>query len=96
MNRIEIIFNQSIEEDVFLALKDIPEAQFFTLIPTAYGKGYTNPKMGDSIWPEENKVMIIYTKSDKAVKKIKKALKDVRERFVNEGLAYFVIESCNP
>lgn len=91
MKRIEIIFNQSLEEDIFAALQDIPEAQFFTLIPTVYGKGFSTPKMGDSVWPEENKLLIIYTSSETAVEKIEKAINSLQKTFQNEGLAYFIL-----
>jgi hypothetical protein len=47
--------------------------------------------MGDSVWPEENKLMIIYSSSNEAVEKIENALKSLQEKFQNEGLAYFIL-----
>ncbi|HOT61400.1 MAG TPA: hypothetical protein PLU93_00900 [Treponemataceae bacterium] len=91
MKRIEIIFSQAIEEDIFLALKDIPQAQFFTLIPGARGKGYSTPKMGDAVWPEVNEVMVIYTADKNAVSEIERAIGELQKKYSSEGLAIFVI-----
>lgn len=91
MKRIEIIFNQSLEEDVLLALKPIAEAQFFTMIPGVHGQGYSNPKQGDSVWPEENSLMIIYCDTDDAAHAIQKAIKKVQEAYAGEGIAFFMI-----
>jgi len=91
MKRIEIIFSQALEEDVFKALKDITEAQFFTLIPGVRGKGYTTPKMGDAVWPEENELMIIYCKDARAATEIEGAINRLQKKYTNEGLAIFVM-----
>jgi hypothetical protein len=90
MKRIEIIFGQSIEEDIFAALKPIPEAQFFSLIPGVKGKGYSTPKMGDAVWPEVNELMILYC-AEEAVKRIEDAIATVHARYPSEGLAFFVL-----
>lgn len=91
MKRIEIIFNQSLEEDVLLALKDIPEAQFFTMIPGVHGQGYSTPKRGDAIWPEENCLMLIYCNSEEVANLIQKAIKKVQEVYTGEGIAFFMM-----
>jgi hypothetical protein len=91
MKRIEIIFSQALEEDVFKALKDIPEAQFFTLVPGVRGKGYTTPKMGDAVWPEENELMIIYCQAARAATEIEGAINRLQKKYTNEGLAIFVM-----
>ncbi len=90
MKRIEIIFSQSIEEDIFLALKPIPAAQFFSVIPGIRGRGYSEPKMNDSVWPEVNELMIIYC-DDESVGPIRAAIDVVRGKFPGEGLAMFVL-----
>ncbi|HKL87063.1 MAG TPA: hypothetical protein VJ861_12085 [Treponemataceae bacterium] len=91
MKRIEIIFNQSLEEDVLLALKPFPEAQFFTMIPGVHGQGYSTPKQGDAIWPEENSLMIIYCNSDEVAHNIQKAIKKVQDVYKDEGIAFFMM-----
>ncbi len=92
MKRIEIIFSQALEEDVFMALKKIPEAQAFTLIPGVKGKGYSTPKMGDSVWPEFNELMIIYCPTESGATAIADAIDRIRRRFPTEGIAAFAID----
>lgn len=91
MKRIEIIFSQAIEDDVRLALKPIPEAQFFTLIPGVRGQGYTTPKMGDAVWPEENEILIIYCMSDETTSRIEAAIYLLQKKYTAEGLAIFIM-----
>lgn len=90
MKRVEIIFSQSIEDDILESLKDIQAAQFFTLIPGVRGRGYSTPKMGDPVWPEVNELMIIYCDDDSS-EEIRERLERVRERYPNEGLAIFML-----
>lgn len=90
MKRVEIIFSQSIEDDILESLKDIPAAQFFTLIPGVRGQGYSTPKMGSSVWPEVNELMIVYC-DDESARAIESRLGKVRERYPNEGLAIFTL-----
>jgi hypothetical protein len=91
MKRIEIIFSQAIEEDILAALAPIPEARFFTLIPGVKGRGYSTPKMGDPVWPEENELMIIYCADEKAAADIESTIIKLQQRFTTEGLAFFVM-----
>ena len=89
MNRIEIVFSQALEEDVLAALKKIPDALFFTLIPGVKGRGYSTPNMGDSVWPEFNELIIIYCPSDSGAAEIEAAVGRIRKRFPTEGIAFF-------
>ena len=93
MKRIEIIFNQALEEDILESIKDIPEAQFYTIIPNVKGKGYSNPKMGDSVWPEFNELLFMYVENEIAVEKIKKAISIVQKKYPKEGLAVFSVST---
>lgn len=92
MNRIEIIYSQPLEEDVLAAIKDIPEAKFFTIVPGVFGKGYSTPKMGDSVWPEVNNLMLIYCEADGPAAEIARRVERVREQYPNEGLALFTLK----
>lgn len=89
MNRIEIIYSQPLEEDILEAIKGIPEAKFFTIVPGVHGQGYSVPKMGDPVWPEVNNLMLIYCESDTAADAIAEGVDTVRQRYPNEGLALF-------
>jgi hypothetical protein len=90
MKRMEMIFSQSIEDDILESLKDVPAAQFFTLIPGVRGRGYSTPKMDSPVWPEVNELMIIYC-DDESAREIEARLERVRERYPNEGLAIFTL-----
>lgn len=90
MKRIEIIFSQALEEDVIGCLKDIPEAQFYTIIPEAWGRGYSTPKEGSPVWPQINEIMIIYCDDD-VEKKITEPIKELQKAYTQEGLAFFVM-----
>ena len=60
-------------------------------IPVVYGKGRTNPKMGDGIWPEENFLLIVYTEDDMA-EKIISVVRDLKIDFPDEGIKIFEID----
>ncbi len=60
MKRVEIIAAQAIQEDLLDALAHYEVPMKYTIIPTAHGMGSTNPKLGDDVWPEENKHGVVY------------------------------------
>ena len=93
MKRIEIIYSQALHEDLFDQFSIIPNANCYTIIPMVHGKGFTDPKMGDDIWPETNEIVILYTESDDVVEKIKKSIAKIKGKYPREGCAMFVIES---
>jgi len=90
MQRIEIIANNAVEEDIMAALADKKVNKFFTRLNSAHGSGYSDPKMGDPVWPEENFVLIIYC-DDEEGKIIKKTVESVKLKFPDEGIRCFAI-----
>ena len=88
MKRLEIFANQSIEEDLFEMFQKYKVAKAYTKIPSIYGVGKSGPRNGDHIWPEENFILIIYCKDSEA-KKIKKAIKELKTFFTDEGIKLF-------
>jgi len=87
--RVEIIANRSVEEDIMEALAEINMDKYFTKINNVHGRGNSNPKQGDHIWPEENFILIIYCSPENA-SEIKKITDSVRERFPDEGIRCFI------
>lgn len=86
--RIEIISNQSVQDEITELLEqEIPEIEY-TLIPTVQGRGRSSKKLGDSTWPEQNFVMVIYTTEENALK-IKAIMKAVKGKFPREGISMF-------
>jgi nitrogen regulatory protein PII len=90
MKKIEIIANLSVEADVMDALEK-SGVKGFTKIPVVHGAGNSNPKKGDSIWPEENFMLIICIEENK-VAVVKNKIKDLKEKFPNEGIKYYLTE----
>ncbi len=90
MKKIEIIANLSVEQDVMDMLEKAG-VKGFTKIPVVHGAGNSNPKMGDSVWPEENFMLIIYT-DEYMVPAIRDKVKELKEKFPDEGIKYFAIE----
>lgn len=93
MVRVEIIANQSVEDDVVEKLEhELPELEY-TILPGVHGKGRSSHKLGNNIWPEENFLLFTYTSEENA-KKIKEMVEAVRIRFPREGISIFAAPSC--
>lgn len=90
MIRLEIIANNTVEEDIQKALNEIEDGFYYTRLNNVHGRGKSNPRMGDAVWPEENFVYIIYTDIITA-KKMINAVKIIKEKFNTEGIRIFKI-----
>jgi len=90
LNRIEIIANRSIQEDMFDAFKKADVVKHYTLFPGVLGVGKSGPRMGDHIWPEENFNLVLYCDSEEA-DNVKRIVKELKERFSHEGIKLFEI-----
>jgi hypothetical protein len=88
MIRVEIIANNSVEENILEALAREQAGKFYTKIPGALGVGSSGSRMGDAIWPEENFVLVIWCEEDEA-ERIKRAVDSVKEKFPGEGIKLF-------
>lgn len=91
MRRIEIIANNSVEENILEALADGQVGKFYTKITGVLGVGSAGPRMGDSVWPEENFSLVIWCEDDEA-QGIQNAINRVKEKFPKEGIKLFGIE----
>ena len=91
MKRIEIICNRSIEEDLFDIFEKNSVTKYYTKVPIVHGVGSSGPRMGDSIWPEENFMLIIYC-DDNEAEIIKKSVEQLKEYFKDEGVKMFETE----
>lgn len=90
--RIEIIYSQAVEEDVFEALRKEGYAKHFTKLSNVFGSGFSNPKLGDAIWPQVNEMLIMYC-DEQAVAGIAGVVAKLRERYPVEGIACFVSDA---
>lgn len=86
--RVEIILSQSIEEDFVTAFMKKDTGKMYTKLPMVMGRGVTDPKMGDAIWPQLNCMYIIICTGEQA-DVIKGIIADLHREYPNEGLACF-------
>ena len=88
MIRIEVIANHSVEENILEALKAENTGKYYTKYPNILGVGSTGPRMGDSIWPEENFALVFWCEEEEA-RAIQRAVAGVKEKFPGEGIKVF-------
>jgi len=88
MIRIEIIANHSVEENILEALKKEGAGKYYTKYPSILGVGSSGPRMGDSVWPEENFALVIWCEEDEAAA-IERAVAAVKEKYTHEGVKIF-------
>jgi hypothetical protein len=94
MIRIEIIANQSVEENILEALKREDAGKYYTKYPNIWGVGSSGPRMGDAIWPEENFVMVIWCEEDE-LRAIERAIDSVKKKFPDEGIKLFHLSALS-
>ena len=88
LQRLEIIMSQSIEEDFVTAFMKEDTGRMFTKLPVVMGRGVTEPKMGDAVWPQLNCMyIVICTKEQAAV--VKSIIDRLQQEYPKEGLACF-------
>lgn len=90
MIRIEIFANNSVEENILESLAKEGVGKLYTKFSGVLGVGNTGPRMGDSVWPEENFSLVIWCEEEEALA-IKKAVYTVKEKFPGEGIKFFGI-----
>lgn len=90
MKRVEIIAAQAIQDDLLDALAHYEVPMHYTIIPTVHGRGSTNPKLGNEVWPEENFILLIYCEQE-VLSRIEDAIALVKKKYDHEGIGYFVL-----
>ena len=58
--RVEIICNQSIQDDVIELLEQEIQDIQYTVIENVNGKGLSSKKLGNTTWPEMNFLLFAY------------------------------------
>ncbi len=89
LKRVEIIFSAALDEDFAEGFKQNKIGAHFTKLSGVTGAGFSNPKLGDSVWPQLNEMLIIYCPKDEA-KKITELVESLREKYPMEGIACFI------
>ncbi len=85
MKRVEIVLNQSIEEDFFSRLEKEQIKRFYTKFVDAEGEGCQIPKKGTPIWPQLNNVIVMVLE-DEYIPAVRQIVEDLRSEFPDEGV----------
>jgi hypothetical protein len=88
--RAEIVANQSVQDVITELLEEKIENIEYTVIPGVMGKGRHSKKLGNTIWPELNFILFVYTDKEGA-DKITEIIKTVQNRYPKEGISLFLI-----
>lgn len=92
--RIEIIANQSVQEDITELLEqEIPEIEY-TVVPTVHGRGKKSKKLGTTTWPEQNFLLFTYLTRENA-QKAKAIISAIKNKFQGEGISFFAAEEAD-
>ena len=99
MIRVEIIAHEALEAPLLEALVPVPKdahdpegrsGRPFTMIRDAAGRGLSGSSFGDEVWPETNiKIVLFLTEAEEDG--VREALKGIRRRFPELGLAAFAV-----
>lgn len=90
MKRYEIFLNQSAEETLLKELNKRLPQQAYSLIPAVQGRGRQGSRLGDSVWPELNSLIILYTASQAEEETVAEILRNLKTQFPREGITAFV------
>ncbi len=90
MIRVEIFSNQSMQEKLINNLEASIPGFLYSIIPLSHGRGGESYKLGTSIWPETNVIIIAYCDDDKE-KTIETVVNYLKEKFPEEGIKLFVL-----
>ena len=90
--RVELIFSQAIEEDFVQLFAEKKVAARYTKLNGVMGAGYSNPRLGDAIWPQLNVMYIIHC-SEEDCNTIIEIVEQLRLQYIGEGIACFISEA---
>lgn len=91
MKRIEIILARAVDEEFQQRLED-NSIGHYTLNKRVRGKGYSEPKLGDDVWPQTNNLYIFYS-DDKEALKLARIVKTLQEEFPDGGITGYVCDA---
>lgn len=90
--RLEIIMSQALEDDFLNALVQAVPTHKYTKVSGVTGRGYSVPKLGDAVWPQENTMFIMYCDPEEAARTLG-VVAAIRKEYAGEGLACFKSEA---
>jgi hypothetical protein len=93
MIRIEIIANQSVQDDVINNLEQAVPGFLYTVIPLVNGRGKASYKLGTTTWPETNFILVAYAMDDegKVERTVNQVMRYIKLRYPDEGIKLFIM-----
>ena len=92
MKRLELIANNSVQEEVVRTLEAGVRGLRYTVIPVAHGRGPDDWKLGTTVWPEENFVLFTY-QDDNIIEAILELVASLKKQFPREGITVWTIRA---
>ncbi len=90
MYRVEIIANQSVQEDIAEAIDACELEMNYSFFPAVQGKGGQQKRLGDDTWPELNCLYILYVQAE-ALDALRRIVADIKTRFPRDGIKLFAV-----
>lgn len=87
--KIELVSNQSLQDDILDTLEEEVEGIEYTLIPEVRGKGKGARKQGSTTWPELNFLLFSYLKKEEMTV-ARRAIDKIIATHPTEGVSYFI------
>jgi nitrogen regulatory protein PII len=88
MRRLEVIANQSVQEEMIESLQAALPGFQYTVVTPVQGAGRRSQKRGDVVWPELNFILIAYMEAGEA-EKARTVIAALKARFPDEGISFF-------
>lgn len=88
MKRVEIIINYALETDLLEAFKEKGVGTKYTSVSNVTGRGESDPKMGDAVWPQVNSIFMVVC-DDREFETLKQIVSDLRNIYPKDGIAMF-------
>ncbi|MCR5289040.1 MAG: hypothetical protein K6E51_03515 [Treponema sp.] len=90
MIRVEIIANQSVQDEIVNNLVKVIPDFYYSIIPLVHGRGKDSFKLGTTTWPETNFILIAYIQDD-AEHSVQTVIEYIKKKFTTEGIKLFVL-----
>jgi len=94
MIRIEIIANQSTQDEIIENLEEVIPDFLYTIIPLTHGRGKNAYKLGTVTWTETNFILIAYTE-DRIERTVRHVMRYIKLKFPSEGIKLFILHDSN-
>ncbi|MBI9105329.1 MAG: hypothetical protein JEZ04_01210 [Spirochaetales bacterium] len=89
MKRIDMVINRAVEEDMLEELSLLELDGHYTLTAPVHGVGRSGPRLGSSVWPEENSQIMMIIPAEQ-LPAVRSAFLKVKGNFPGMGMKCFI------